>query len=154
MSLMQFNNLSLLTYGALGLTGVALAIASVYETSETAGSDEVADAAALSSVPTPAEEPASSGLFGSEEKPEESEGTGLFGSEEKPEESEGTGLFGSEEKPTEESEGNGLFGQSREGERIGGKKKKRGTKKNKKGGSKKSRKTKHRKQKKSKQSKK
>jgi len=139
MSLMQFNNLSLLTYGALGLTGVALAIASVYETSETAGSDEVADAAALSSVPTPAEEPASSGLFGSEEKPEESEGTGLFGSE---------------EKPTEESEGNGLFGQSREGERIGGKKKKRGTKKNKKGGSKKSRKTKHRKQKKSKQSKK
>ena len=136
MSLMQFNNLSLLTYGALGLTGVALAIASVYETSETAGSDEVADAAALSSVPTPAEEPASSGLFGSEEKPEESEGTGVFGSE---------------EKPTEESDGNGLFGQSREGERIGGKKKKRGTKKNKKGGSKKSRKTKHRKQKKSKQ---
>jgi hypothetical protein len=33
MSLMQYNNLSLLTYGALGLTGIILAVATVYEAS-------------------------------------------------------------------------------------------------------------------------
>jgi hypothetical protein len=33
MSLMKYNNLSFLTYGALGLTGLALAIATVYEAS-------------------------------------------------------------------------------------------------------------------------
>jgi hypothetical protein len=133
MSLMQFNNLSLLTYGALGLTGVALAIASVYETS---GSPATEEASVFSSAPA---EPESSGLLGSESKEE----AGLFGSESK----EDAGLFGSESKP---AEGTGMFGT----ERVGGKKSKRGTKKNKshkKGGSKKSRKTKHRKQKKSKQ---
>ena len=33
MSLMKYNHLSFLTYGALGLTGLALAIATVYEAS-------------------------------------------------------------------------------------------------------------------------
>lgn len=40
MSLMKMSNLSLMTYGALGLTGVALAVASLYETSDKGSSSK------------------------------------------------------------------------------------------------------------------
>jgi hypothetical protein len=152
MSLMQFNNLSLLTYGALGITGIVLAIATVYEYSETEIPKEEEESSIFS---TPKEEPApSSSFFGTETKTEEptAPSSGLFGTEPKPKEeptAPSSGLFGTEPKPKEER---GLFDlEPKEGEgnifgnnRMGGKKKKRRTKKRG-GGSKKSRKTKHRK---------
>ena len=168
MSLMQFNNLSLLTYGALGLTGIILAVATVYESSE----NELPKEEESSIFSTPKEEPApSSGFFGTETKTEEptAPSSGLFGTETKKEESTPvsslfgsetkqnesaspiSGLFGTETKPNEER---GLFdlgpkkeeGNIFENNRVGGKKKKRRTKKRG-GGNKKSRKTKHRKSK-------
>lgn len=45
MSLMKYNNLSLLTYGALGLTGLALAIATIYESSGPSSESEVTESA-------------------------------------------------------------------------------------------------------------
>ena len=108
MSLMQFNNLSLLTYGALGITGIVLAIATVYEYSETESPKEQEESSIFS---TPKEEPApSSGFFGTETKTEEPTAprSGLFGTEPKTEEptAPSSGLFGTEPKPKEER---GLF---------------------------------------------
>ena len=70
MSLMQFNNLSFLTYGAIGLTGVILAVATAYETPE--GSSESASNEP-SAAPIPVAEPIkeeSSSFLGSQSEGE------------------------------------------------------------------------------------
>ncbi len=136
MSLMQFNNLSFLTYGAIGLTGVILAVATAYETPEGGSESESSESSA---APIPVAEPIKeepSSLFGSQ--PEgEGEGEGkesnsLFGSQ-----SEGEG----ERKEEAES-----FYDAPDRERVGGKKKKKRRTKKQRGG-KKARKTKNKKQK-------
>ena len=169
MSLMQINNLSLLTYGALGVTGIVLAIATAYEPSENESPKQ--EESSIFSAPEEKEPEPTTSLFGTEKKPDESDsfGSSLFGTEKKSDESESFGerLFGAEKKPDEsksfgerlfgaepkKEDNGGLFGlgQKEKDERVGGKKKKRRTKKRG-GGIKKSGKTKRRrsKQKKSK----
>lgn len=70
MSLMQFNNLSLLTYGAIGLTGVILAIATVYDGNAESGGEEEAAAASVSSsepaAPAPVVAEPATGIFGND----------------------------------------------------------------------------------------
>ena len=113
MSLMEMNNLSFLTYGALGLTGVILAIATAYETSDDNSSS--------------AESPAEPEEEIEEKREEENEPTP------KPaESSDNSGLFDISPVNTGTAPENGLFSTEAkpgaENERIGGKKKKRRTK--------------------------
>jgi hypothetical protein len=76
MSLMKYNNLSFLTYGALGLTGLALAIATVYEASgpSSAPVEPESSGSPISEMISTVTEPISD-TFSS--KP--AEGPGLFG---------------------------------------------------------------------------
>jgi hypothetical protein len=77
MSLMKYNNLSFLTYGALGLTGLALAIATVYEASGPSSEPAATESdsgSPISEMISSATEPISD-TFSS--KP--AEGPGLFG---------------------------------------------------------------------------
>jgi hypothetical protein len=131
MSLMQFNNLSFLTYGAIGLTGVILAVATAYETPEGGSESESSESSA---APIPVAEPIKeepSSFLGSQSEGEGKESNSLFGSQ-----SEGEG---------EPSESFGAAPEG-EGERVGGKKKKKRRTKKQRGG-KKARKTKNKKQK-------
>lgn len=129
MSLMQMNNISFLTYCALGITGVILAVATVYETSD----DKSTSAAAE-------EEPFE--VYRQEESTEPTPKTEESG--------DSSGLFDVSPVNTNASQENSLFGteakQGAENGRIGGKKNKRRTKKHG-GGIKKSGKTKRRKNK-------
>ena len=138
MSLTGINNLSYLTYSAIGLTGVILAFASLYDTGGEPSSS--------------AEESSSKSIFNEPEvpiapppSPNESSLSNVFGNDEsKPEEDSGLGsVFGNNEPNQEEAS---VFGNSESNKTtgqppFGGKKKKRRTKKSKK--AKKHRKTKH-----------
>lgn len=76
MSLMKYNHLSFLTYGALGLTGLALAIATVYEASgpSSAPKESESSGSPISNIISTVTEPISN-TFSS--KPAEE--PGLFG---------------------------------------------------------------------------
>ena len=123
MSLMKYNNLSVLTYGALGLTGIILAIATVYDSSDAPLPEPEPEV-------EPFETPISNILTNT--PPEPTPLPGMF-SNNQPEQPGGVlGNTVAEEPP-------GAF-------KLGGKKKKRKTKRHRGPKSvKKSRKTKHRK---------
>jgi hypothetical protein len=106
MSLMQFNNLSFLTYGAIGLTGIILAVATAYETPE-GGSESESSESSAASIPVA--------------EPIKEEPSSFLGSQ-----SEGEG---------EPSESFGAAPEG-EGERVGGKKKKKRRTKKQRGGKK------------------
>ena len=136
MSLTGINNLSYLTYGAIGLTGIILAVATAYDRAD--GEPPLPEAAPLFTEPIVPDMPALPS-FSSEPSSEPGPLADLLGSSESNEESSILpDVFGSDEPKNEES--NGMPA-------SGGKKKKRRTKKSKKSkkskAEKKHRKTKH-----------
>ncbi len=142
----EVSNMSLLTYGAIGITSIVLAVVTIFDKE---GGPEMASVAEPEISP---DETSVAGLFSNNEKPEEGEASSLLPEVFSNTDVEEEGLEDSQEQPEDISEEENITPDTEEPEvqqpeeekreaLLGGKKRKSNTKKNGKSRGKKQRKT-------------